>query len=71
MVLYEIVETDEGLTVAEFDQGVLPEDAAAQVGGTVVNAGPFESYGEAYDALLSLAEAEDDDEEGKFPGEEW
>ncbi len=71
MVLYEIVETDEGLTVAEFDQGTMPEDAAARVGGTVVDPGPIESYGEAYDALLSLAEAEEEDEEGKFPGEDW
>jgi len=68
MTVYEIVETDSGLVVAEMDDYTTPEDAASRLGGLVVDPGPFPTYGEAYDALLSLEEEGDEEE---FPSEGW
>ena len=61
MALYEIVETDVGLTVAELEPGMLPEDAAVKAGGVVVDAGPFHSFDEAYDVMISLEDEEEED----------
>ena len=63
MPLYEIIETDVGLTVAELRPGMPPEEAATRARGVVVDPGPYRTYDEAYDALLSLQ----DDDEGDDP----
>ena len=68
MTVYEIVETDSGLTIAEMEDYMTPEDAALKLGGLVVDPGPFPTYGEAYDALLSL---EDEEHEEGFPPQGW
>jgi hypothetical protein len=59
---YAIIETDEGMTVTEVRPELPAEDVAAQHGGVVIDAGPFDSYQDAYDALLALDD--EDDEEG-------
>jgi len=60
MLLYEIIETDEGLTIVEMEPGGLAEEAAKRHGGVVIDGGPFKSYDEAYDAILALPEEEDE-----------
>ncbi len=60
MTLYQIIETDAGLTVSEMEPDVLPEVAAERSGGTIVDPGPYHTYDDAYDAMLALA---DEDEE--------
>jgi len=62
-MMYAIVETDSGLTVAEMKPGMSPEDAAARYGGAVVDPSPYPTYEEACDAVLTLKEdgEEDDD----------
>jgi hypothetical protein len=62
MLRYELIETDEGLTVIEITPGVTPEDAARQHGGLVIDPGPFTSYEDAYEALLAL-KFDDEDED--------
>jgi hypothetical protein len=57
-----ILETDDGLTVVEREDNESAEDSALRHGGMVVDPGPFATLDEAQDALLLLAEAEDDDE---------
>ena len=59
MVSYEIIETDEGLAVAEIPNGATAEEVALARDGILIDPGPYESYEEAYDAMLALEEEED------------
>jgi hypothetical protein len=61
MLLYEIIETDEGLTIVELEHDGLAEEAAERHGGVVVDTGPFKTYDEAYDAILALQDEEDEE----------
>jgi hypothetical protein len=61
MKLYQIIEIDQGLAVAELEPGVLPEVAAERSGGVVVDPGPYRSYEEAYDAMVVLEDEEEED----------
>ena len=54
MTLFAIIETDAGLTVAETGPYEGPEEAAVRNDGLVVDPGPYKSYEEAYEAVLSL-----------------
>jgi hypothetical protein len=62
MTDYAIVETDDGLTVAEIEPGITPEEAAVKRGGVLIDPGPYPSFGEACDAMLAIPD-EDEDEE--------
>jgi hypothetical protein len=66
MRLYEVIETDEGLAVAEVEPGITPEDAAARQGGLLVDPGLYKSYEDAYDAMLAI-QKEDDEDAGAPP----
>lgn len=66
MLLYEIIETDEGLAVAEVPPGNTPEDVAASRGGLLVDPGPYTTYEDAYDAMLAI-QKEDEEDEGPQP----
>lgn len=58
---YQIIENDEGLAVAELEPGVLPEVSAERRGGVVVDPGPYDSYEDAYDAMLTLEDEEEEE----------
>jgi hypothetical protein len=58
---FAIIETDAGLTVAETDPTLQPEEAAIRHGGVVVDPGPYRSYDDAYDAMLALEDEDDED----------
>jgi hypothetical protein len=62
MALYEIIETDGGFTVAERDPNVPPEVVAEQRGGILVDAGPYNTFDEAYDAILALQSEEEEED---------
>lgn len=62
MLLYEIIETDEGLAVAEMHPGVGPDEVAAAQGAVLIDPGPYRTFEDAYDALLAL-QTEDEEEE--------
>jgi len=57
---YEIIETEEGLVVAEIPKGISSEEAARRGRGAIVDPGPYPTYDEAYDALVSLKLAEEE-----------
>lgn len=61
MPRFAIIEVDEGLTVAELESNETPEDAAQVRGGVVIDPGPYLSYQEACDAMLSLEDESDDE----------
>jgi len=63
MLLYEIIETEEGLTVAEVQPGIMPEEVATLQGGILIDPGPYKSFEDAYDAILALQEEEDEEGE--------
>ncbi len=60
MTTYAIVETDVGLTVVGMEPAVSPEEAAARCGAVVVDPGPYPTYEEACDAVLTREEEEED-----------
>ncbi|HID74401.1 MAG TPA: hypothetical protein EYP56_00195 [Planctomycetaceae bacterium] len=64
MVLFAIIETEAGLTVAETGPDGRAEEAAARHGGIVVDPGPYKSYEDAYEALLALECDEEDAQHG-------
>ncbi len=55
-----IVESDSGLTVAEVPPGKSAEDVAAGLGAVLVDSGPYRTFEDAEDAMLSMP---DDEEE--------
>jgi hypothetical protein len=61
MLQYELIETDEGLTVAEILPGFTPEEVASRYGGSLIDPGPYDTYEDAHDALLSLKFAEEEE----------
>jgi hypothetical protein len=61
MLRYELVETNDGLTVIEVPPGMTCEDAAQQQNAQLIDPGPFTNYEEAYEALMALKpDAEED-----------
>lgn len=63
MLRYELIETNEGLTVVEIPTGETADEAALEQGGFVVDPGPFTSYEDAYEALMALKLDEDGETE--------
>lgn len=59
MAFYLIVETAEGLTVAQSENGDSANETATRLGAVVIDAGPFSTYEDAYDAMLALADEDD------------
>lgn len=57
---YIIIETEDGMTVAEHDPTIAPEKTAVSRGGALVDEQVYKTFEDAYDAMLLLA-AEDDD----------
>jgi hypothetical protein len=63
MSQYELIETDEGLTVAEIMPGFTPEEAASRRGGDLIDPGPYDNYEDACEALTVLKLDEDEEAE--------
>jgi len=63
MPQFAVIEVDDGLTVTELEPGALADQVAAQQGGSVADPGPYQSYEEAYDALLALLSEDDEDDQ--------
>jgi hypothetical protein len=61
MLLYEIIETDGGLTIVERDADSRAEEVADRRGAALLDYGPFKSYDDAYDAILALQDEEDEE----------
>ncbi|MCU0959142.1 MAG: hypothetical protein MUF48_03475 [Pirellulaceae bacterium] len=57
MQSFIVVETEDGLTVAEVDAHTSPETEAERFGGLLADPTPYATFEDAYDALL-LIEAE-------------
>ena len=60
MARFIIVEVDDGLTITQVADDSTPTDAAETCGGQLIDAGPFESYEDAYEAMMAM---EDEREE--------
>lgn len=55
-----IIENDDGLLVVGVEAGQSAEAAALAQGGEVIDAGPYHSYDDAYDAMLQVPDQFDD-----------
>jgi hypothetical protein len=62
MLQYELIERDEGLTVAEIIPGLTPEEAAIRRQGLLIDPGPYASYEDAYEALMAWKLDEEEEE---------
>jgi hypothetical protein len=60
MADFAIIEVPEGLAVAELEPGLPAEMIAIRQGGLVIDPGPYHRYEDAYDAMLSLRDEEDE-----------
>lgn len=60
MTRFAVIETDFGLAVMRIPPNVTVEDVAAEQGGSIVDPGPFDSYDEAYDAMLAVPDEDDE-----------
>ena len=67
MLFYQVIETDEGLAVAETRPGVAPEEVATARGGILIDPGPYKTFDDAYDAMLVLQEEEEEEAEAPQP----
>jgi hypothetical protein len=65
MVFYQIIETDDGLAVAETPPGAETEAVVMAHGGILIDPGPYKTYADAYDAMLALQEEEEEEEVGQ------
>jgi hypothetical protein len=68
MPAYCIIETESGWTIAECGDGTTAAEAAERAGGVVLDPGPYDTYDEAYDALISLQEDLLEDDASDAPG---
>ena len=57
---FGIAELDDGFTVVEYAEDESAAEAALELGGTLIDPGPYKSYQEACDALDELAADEED-----------
>jgi hypothetical protein len=63
MLLYQVIETDDGLVVAESQPGTTPEEVAVARGGILMDPGPYTTFDDAYDAMLALQKEQEEDEQ--------
>ena len=67
-MLYFIIETEDGWTIAEMPMNRTAVEVATELGATVIDPGPYESYEEASDALVSLQDELAEDGTSDMPG---
>ena len=60
MSYYIVIETEEGLDVAEVAEGKTAEDAAAAAQGVIIDPGPHKSFEDAREAMLQIPEDEEE-----------
>lgn len=68
MPMYCIIETEDGWTIAEHPQAGTAEAAAHQLGGTVIDPGPYDSYEDACEALEALQDELNASDSSDVPG---
>jgi hypothetical protein len=68
MPAYCIVETEDGWTIAERRDGETAIETAEREGAVLIDAGPYQNYEEAQEALTALEGELDDDETSDLPG---
>lgn len=65
---YCILETEEGWTITEVPANLTAAEVAAESGETVIDPGPYDSYEDASDALVSLQDELGEDGTSDLPG---
>ena len=60
MTRFAVIETDSGFTVTAIPPDATVEDVATEQGACIADPGPFESYEDAYDAMLALPDEEEE-----------
>lgn len=60
MPQFAIIETEDGMTIAVLPPNTSAEEVARQRAAVVIDPGPYPTYEEAYDAMLALAEPDDE-----------
>jgi hypothetical protein len=65
MQCFVVIETDDGLTIAEVDETTSPEVEAERSGGVLVDPTAYATFEDAYDALLQI-EAESKAESDEY-----
>ncbi|NND96323.1 MAG: hypothetical protein HKN47_03215 [Pirellulaceae bacterium] len=54
MMYYIVIETEDGLMVAEVPENKSAEVVASAARGVIIDPGPYHSHEDAYDAMLAV-----------------
>ena len=54
MNYFVIVETSDGFTIGSVGNGQTPESVAKELGGVLIDPGPYDSFQQAQDVVLTL-----------------
>ena len=65
---YCIIETEDGWVITEVPANLTAAEVAAESGAAVIDPGPYDSYEEASDALVSLQGELGEDGTSDLPG---
>lgn len=65
---YCIIETQDGWTIAEIPTNRTADEVGAESGATVIDPGPYDSYEDASDALVSLQDELGENGTSDLPG---
>ncbi|TWU27626.1 hypothetical protein [Bythopirellula polymerisocia] len=60
MSAFVIIDNDDGLVVAKVEEGQTGEQVAVANAGVLIDAGPFSSYEDAFDAMQLIPDPLDD-----------
>ncbi|GEM_PF-1340924 len=63
--MFVIIETEDGLTIEPQPAHMTAEDVAAQHGALLADAGPYDTFEDANDALLNLEQDDFDEAEAE------
>jgi hypothetical protein len=65
---YCIIETEDGWAITEVPENLTAAEVAAESGAEIIDPGPYDSYEEASDALMSLQAELSADDTSDLPG---
>lgn len=57
---YIVIENDQGLRVAEVENGKTSEQVAVENRGVIIDSGPYHTFDQAYDAMMQVPPADKD-----------
>jgi len=55
-----VIENEQGLRVAAVEDGKTAEQVALELGGVLIDSGPYRTFDQAYDAMMQVPDSDKD-----------